>query len=620
MNLEFYNMSKSNGTNGKVSKNKVVKSDDEILNEVMDEIVTNFTVSRDITNRVISNGTIPNGVISNGTNDVVDEITVTNNGTGNVTDVVSEHGNEHGIGKNNTKVMKSHINVNKVRNNTKMKRTKNQNKIKIGNKVRLDRNSTDTLNAERLNVKADYLDDDDRESFYTDVNLPIDFMKRFNQGLKKSKGFNQLEASFLVKQVEDYKKCKEPNITTELELMHNFGVLIKNVNDYKRAFIDGVTKKIHVNEFKKLDSWNESYDFSKTCISCGYIIPNEVTQTQADSRGTVSEKDRKKAIEIMFKQSVIFPNNLNFPKSKSGHRKDYFAITFVYGPYHIVLFNVALSEKSSYRGKILENGGIPVYLSSIPGEPMEVSVDVVEKVKVPSFIEIIENDLMCNAPLNKEPSAIPKMKVVDDIVVKDTKTKTRSRTGTKTSTSTRSKKKKEEKKTKGYVLDSWVTIKSKPVSTDGTSTSGKADKSSTNNTVSNVDKTNIVDTANKDSTSNIIEIDEDSDVDTVDTSSKTVEKKDDVVVETFKVEDDNQFYKDNDNNEVGESQDMIEMKLLIRNMTSNITKEVPCYVKYRSYGIQIYIAYNYRAKTRVNNVLFIPFDSSKMTSYIAYFK
>ena len=68
------------------------------------------------------------------------------------------------------------------------------------------------------------------------------------------------------------------------------------------------------------------------------------------------------------------------------------------------------------------------------------------------------------------------------------------------------------------------------------------------------------------------------------------------------------------------TEDMIEVRLVARNVETNATKKVPAYIKYRTTGIDIYFAYNPSSRTRYESVTFLPLDPSQMTDYEIYWK
>lgn len=406
-------------------------------------------------------------------------------------------------------------------------------------KNRVDYHSEETLNVERKSMNAGYLGDPFEEYFYTDINLPTDINKRFNQGLKRSKDFNGNQAKHLVKEVEKYKESGKSDKETELLLMYWFGVLLKNVVDYKRSLINDVTDKIKLDVQERIDRCDSRHNFAKTCVSAGYIIP----ENMGYSRSTL--ENRAKAA-LIFKRSMIFPK-VNFPQTSVKHRKDYCAISFVYHGYNIVMFNVAESGRRSFCGVIPKVDGKAVWLTA----------DKSTSGEYPTVSDMIDGEYACYAFQKRNRDAMNKIKVIDCDLIKDDFTATKSAPSKATKKKT---KKKAAVKCASYTLTSWIKKK---------------------------------DDVEKDSAS-----------------------------EVAVMEDENQYYADNDKDCGGTTEDMIEVKLLARNVETNATKRVSAYIKYRTTGIDIYFAYNplSLSRTRYESVTFLPLDPSQMTDYEIYWK
>lgn len=196
----------------------------------------------------------------------------------------------------------------------------------------------------QINLKAGY--EGYLESFYTDINLPTDLSLMFNQSIGGSKDFNSLRAKELIDGIDEYRKQKIEDNAKEHELMYKFGILLKNINDYKRSVLGiDIPKEGHAT--RHLDWEKIQNNFSKTCISYGYFIPNDLSFTD---ESMIKDKSMlMQGAQEMFKQSVVFPNCL---KSKSENSKRYCALYFLYCGYHVVILNDAQSQKNEYIGKI----------------------------------------------------------------------------------------------------------------------------------------------------------------------------------------------------------------------------------------------------------------------------
>lgn len=404
----------------------------------------------------------------------------------------------------------------------------------IGKTDRTDKNAVTTIQEERNSLRTEYLRDDYRQMYYTDVNLPTDMDFRFNQGLRGSKAFNENAAASLIKTVDMYKKG-DADPQQEMMIMYKFGILLKNITDYKRSLIDEkITRGLKTKPFQAIDSWRSEDNFSKTCISYGYVIPNEITVTRVKDS---SEKKGQQmmAATVIFKQSMVFPGS-NLPEMTGKYRKSYCALAFTYCGYHFVLFSKAHTLRVPFRGSIAEF------------DNKEVCITDLDNRYVITLNDLVEHDKAAVA----RQRTTPKMTMA---INQDDKTCTAS----KTTNGRRTTKKATVKKphVKSYDISSWI--------------------------------------------------------------NKITIKKDDES-QTAVVEDTNQMYKDNDSNDNDidsniDSTTMIEMYILVRNMATNKTKQLACYVKYRTYGVQIYLAYE-----DDNVVYFFPIDNSEMEDYSVYWK
>lgn len=218
-------------------------------------------------------------------------------------------------------------------------------KIGNGREVKInDDYANDMRRKIQINLKEGY--DGYLESFYTDINLPSDLSLMFNQSIGGSKNFNSLRAKQLIDDIDKYRNQNIEDNTKEHELMYKFGVLLKNINDYKRSVLGvDIPKEGHAT---RIFDWEKiQTDFAKTCISYGYFIPNRLEYI---NESVIEDKSVLfKVAQEMFKQSVVFPNGL---KSKSENSKRYCALYFLYCGYHVVILNDAQSQKNKYIGRM----------------------------------------------------------------------------------------------------------------------------------------------------------------------------------------------------------------------------------------------------------------------------
>ena len=195
-------------------------------------------------------------------------------------------------------------------------------KIGNGREVKInDDYANDMRRKIQINLKEGY--DGYLESFYTDINLPSDLSLMFNQSIGGSKNFNSLRAKQLIDDIDKYRNQNIEDNTKEHELMYKFGVLLKNINDYKRSVLGvDIPKEGHAT---RIFDWEKiQTDFAKTCISYGYFIPNRLEYI---NESVIEDKSVLfKVAQEMFKQSVVFPNGL---KSKSENSKRYCALYFL---------------------------------------------------------------------------------------------------------------------------------------------------------------------------------------------------------------------------------------------------------------------------------------------------
>lgn len=218
-------------------------------------------------------------------------------------------------------------------------------KIGNGREVKInDDYANDMRRNIQINLKEGY--DGYLESFYTDINLPTDLSLMFNQSIGGSKNFNSLRAKQLIDDIDKYRNQNIEDNATEHELMYKFGVLLKNINDYKRSVLGvDIPKEGHAT--RHFDWEKIQTDFAKTCISYGYFIPNKLKYL--DKSIIDDESVLFQVAQEIFKQSVVFPNGL---KSKSENSKRYCALYFLYCGYHVVILNDAQSQKNKYIGEI----------------------------------------------------------------------------------------------------------------------------------------------------------------------------------------------------------------------------------------------------------------------------
>ena len=513
----------SDGKKRKVAKGIVAKSESDILDEEIAVFLNSTGPGSDITKETDEHATtVHTDSMDTGNEDRTD--------TGNKT-----HAPSQPVGRDMTTNVDSIANT--VHESGDIKTDDQSVVVKQIWKNRISYNSKETLDVERESMNAGYLGDPFEEYFYTDINLPTDINKRFNQGLKRSKDLNTIQAEHLVEEVEKYKKSGKSDRETELLLMYWFGVLLKNVVDYKRSLINDVTAKIKPDLTKRIDSCGSVHNLAKTCVSAGYVIPENMGYSKP------SLENRAKAA-LVFKRSMIFPKT-DFPQTKSKIRKDYCAISFLYHGYNIVMFNVAESGRRIFCGVIPKVDGKPVWLVA----------DKSASEEYPTMSDMIDGGCACYASRNRDRDAIKKIKVIDCDLIKDDFTETKSAPSKATKKKT---KKKAVVKCDSYTLTSWIRKK---------------------------------DDVAKDSAS-----------------------------EVAVVEDENQYYADNDKDCGGTTEDMIEVSLLARNVETNVTKRVPAYIKYRTTGIDIYFAYNSSSRTRYESVTFLPLDPSQMTDYEIYYK
>ena len=80
------------------------------------------------------------------------------------------------------------------------------------------------------------------------------------------------------------------------------------------------------------------------------------------------------------------------------------------------------------------------------------------------------------------------------------------------------------------------------------------------------------------------------------------------------------MYDECDKDDEGSSQKMIETYMLIRDMKTDKTKLITCYIKPRKTDVDIYIVYNKIDNAMHPKIYFVPFNKEKMTNIINYFK
>ena len=470
-----------------------------------------------------------------------------------------------------------------------------------------DYNSESTLLEEIKKLGIEYLNDKDAQNqIKMDVNLPDDYSKRFNQGLKNSKGIVEKQAKKLLKSLVEYSDEKKTDIEKEVNFIYDFGVLLKNINDYKQSNICELTNRIRVDVFRSINKWHTSDDYAKTLISYGYIIPNEIEYVSYDKIGeeNLSEEEfaniRKKEVLLytIFKYSVTFPKECGISLSTSPYRKDYCAIAFLYEGYHIVLLNNASKPMKKYSGEIkpLEN-----MKDMFTHELWENAESYIEK-KVYKFCCVDDSDGNYNISVFEKEN--------------DSKVTTKEKTRKDSS----SEKKKRSRKKKS-------TVKSMDLLKMFSSSKAKEN-------------------SKEKLENNIIEIEDNEEQ----PDEKTDEQVDDQIKKSDytikegplgknaievrrktapKLERDNsvitssnrlQVYDDDDTD--GENvQNMIEMYMIVRELATEKAKRVKCYVKYRSYGIDIYIAKN-STPSRITRkkIVFLLLDRKLMRKVSLYKK
>ena len=468
-------------------------------------------------------------------------------------------------------------------------------------------NDPEVIIRDRANLKADSIRDIKlRERLYRDVNLPSDLGFRRLQGLSNSKKLSDRMVKEFLNKVQEYSKTPTVDIDREIDLISRFGILIKNINDYKRVNFHEITPKYRVDAFKRITDWEGKNEFEKTCITYGHIIPDQVIFQKGDSAKNISH------IYNRYKDSIIFPPTVRAQPHYEGPKYNYCLLTFVYERYHVVLYNHAYSAMDMYVGcmpsTVINGVRYKMYLTTDSSDTSCFGYTLYDNtIRRVTLDQIFDEDLDSTtkkqtaiAAKSKEiMSALPKPKT-NHIVKKTPERPPEKKVSDKKAPNkkTARKAKKQEQPSSSF-FDKWIMPKDKPHEV--------CQDKAKDVCVIDVDSDDIVKEGVGEPVSDRKDSAMDMTKDSADNSVVTQRNK-------------HRMYDECDKDDEGSSQKMIETYMLIRDMKTGKTKMITCYIKPRTTCVDIYIVYNKLDNAMHPKIYFVPFNKEKMTNIVNYFK
>lgn len=401
-------------------------------------------------------------------------------------------------------------------------------------------------------------------------NLP-DLDYKINNSVRKSKDLNEYQVGNLLKDINQYRISKEVDSELEKRLIYRYGVLLKNVYIYKPSnlfkFINtnntivkrrntgkistrstskkSTSKKRNESESEnkinknfnikiddinsKLNDWEKhGNNFKKTLIKLGFIVPENLQKYNRIDY----------VIYKVFKFNISLPSDdiSRFNECNINFKYKSIFIDFTYEDYHVIIFNKSTIDRTLFEGIIEDD----IHLT-----------DYVEK-GIPSLTKILK--------YKKEPSlkTINRNNKIDKI---DKSTDVCS-----TYQKPNSKKVKSVKPM--HKLENF----------------GICSKSRNNDIVKDKGINKCIDVSSKDSKLKHVDY----------STLNSIHKKklnNDENKDTIKKLSNPCNYEDNDIND-NNGEYFIELPILFRNLKDDSLSFVKkCYIKFRTYGIDIYLYY-----------------------------
>ena len=415
-------------------------------------------------------------------------------------------------------------------------------------------------------------------------NLP-DLDYKINNSVRKSKDLNEHQVENLLKDINQYRISKEVDSELEKDLIYRYGVLLKNVYIYKPSnlfnFINtnnaivkrrntgkrstskkstskrSTIKKRNESESEnkldknfnikiddinsKLNDWeNHGNNFKKTLIRLGFIVPENLQKF--DRSVDVTYKVFKFNISLPLDDISRFNEcNVNF-KYKS------IFIDFTYEDYHVIIFNKSIMDKTLFEGTIRDDIHLTDYI-----EKRSKKLTRILKYKEEPPLKMINR----NNKIDKSDKSI-------DVC----------------STYQKPNSKKVKSVKPIHKLESF----------------GICSKSRNNDIVKDKGINKCIDVSSKDSKLKHVDY----------STLNSIEKKDlnkEEVKDTIKKLSNPCNYEDIDTND-NNGEYFIELPILFRNLKDDSLSFVKkCYIKFRTYGIDIYLYYKeYFIKFNLKNI------------------
>lgn len=270
---------------------------------------------------------------------------------------IEQVGEEHGLIKSNKRdkivVNGRSCNVNLDKENKKMvEGFEKEYEEEKNSKFDVEKEKK-TYNNYRSTISVNYVDDKTKYEIFERVNVCPDLSLILNQGLKGSKGLNDYQSGILITEIKDYKGKNREDLDKELDLIKKFGILLKNISEYKPSNISTKIKNIPVPSNVVNKRIVDDILF-KTISSDGEYIPEGLEMLE------IGNDDKVLAFDI-FKHSLNYDHTvISDEDSKRMYKRikeeetyyDYMLLCFDYMGYFIVVKNCVISNFQMHRGKI----------------------------------------------------------------------------------------------------------------------------------------------------------------------------------------------------------------------------------------------------------------------------